>query len=261
MLVEVIFFAIVFLLLDSKTTKVHKDSADALTWLTCLISNPDNKNACLKDTHSWMVNYSAVSAVLIMLSLIGICVFCLLFRTSILTGWREWVDQNITHRKGAQPYSPQIRHLGIVSPAESIRSHSPHGPAPGYPHHTASPLSAGTAGSDGKAASPYDPTAPKPALGSDYYDVSAYRGRPSGDAATAAPDRYWHPNPNVQAAQREGIMRTLRLARARAQSAIQGQGQSRYPYANTPSAYPQPPARGAAELPPESSVNKEYYAH
>lgn len=264
MLVEVIFFSIVFVLLDHDTTRVREDSTIAVDWLTCLTLNPDDKNACLGDTHSWMVSYSAVSGVLMMLSLIGISVFFLLFRSSILFGWRDFFMKNVFRRKSfrtvGNSQSPQIRHLGLVSPTESMSSH----PGLASDHHDhgfgGSPLSSGTA----KEESPYSPSTPKLAQGSDYYDVSAYRARP-GDAP--GPGRYWHPNPNVQAAQREGIMRTLRMARARAQNAIQSQTQGRYPFSSyggtrSPPAlstqYPHASARDAAELPPDSAVEKDY---
>ncbi|KAF2634276.1 hypothetical protein P280DRAFT_280403 [Massarina eburnea CBS 473.64] len=97
-LVDVIFFSVVFIYLNSVTMHAVDDVEKAMPFLLCLIKNPANHDQCAVFAESLFVNKSTVIAILIMLSLAGIQVFLLLVRTSIFTGWFDL----IRYKLGAQ---------------------------------------------------------------------------------------------------------------------------------------------------------------
>lgn len=90
-LVDVIFFSVVFIWLNSITDHMTDDIESAMPFLLCLVSNPTNHEECVPLAEQLFLNESTVLAVLIMLSLAGIQVFILLVRTSMFTGWVELV--------------------------------------------------------------------------------------------------------------------------------------------------------------------------
>ncbi|KAF2118477.1 hypothetical protein BDV96DRAFT_488755 [Lophiotrema nucula] len=89
-LVDVIFFSVVFVYLNSVETHAASDLEKAMPFLLCLISNPTNHEACFDLGQALFVNQATVIAILIMLSLAGIQVFILLARGSMFTGWWEF---------------------------------------------------------------------------------------------------------------------------------------------------------------------------
>lgn len=94
-LVDVIFFAVVFVYLDDLESSLITSYERAEPWLLCLVESGGNKNACLALSEKWLIKESIVGAVLIMLSLIGLAVFCLLFRFSFLIGWRDFLHSKL----------------------------------------------------------------------------------------------------------------------------------------------------------------------
>lgn len=98
-LVDVIFFAIVFVYLDGLQSNVPDDIADVMPWLLCLVEHPTNKNKCLKEAQSYLVNEKTVVAVLMLLSLAGIQVFLFLTRPSIFPAWIEFFRNRFTSRQ------------------------------------------------------------------------------------------------------------------------------------------------------------------
>ena len=98
-LVDVIFFAIVFVYLDGLQAKVPDDIENVLPWLMCLAQHPTDKNKCLKEAQSYLVNEKTVVAVLILLSLAGIQVFLFLTRPSIFPAWIEFFRNHLTSRQ------------------------------------------------------------------------------------------------------------------------------------------------------------------
>lgn len=98
-LVDVIFFAIVFVYLDGLQSSVPQDLDNVMPWLLCLAQNPRNKNACLKDAQAYLVNEHTVIAVLMLLSLAGIQVFLFLTRPSIFPAWIEFFRHRFTSRQ------------------------------------------------------------------------------------------------------------------------------------------------------------------
>lgn len=114
-LVDVIFFAVVFVYLDGLESSLISSYTRVEPWVLCLILSGGDKNRCLAESEQWLVNESVVGAVLIMLSLIGIEVFCLLFRRTFLTGWKEFFIAKFSKKEefvslNALSPQPQLSH-------------------------------------------------------------------------------------------------------------------------------------------------------
>jgi hypothetical protein len=90
-LVDVVFFSIVFIWLNSITAHATDDLELAMPFLLCLIQNPTAHEQCSSLAEALFVNKSTVIAILIMLSLAGLQVFILLVRASMFTGWVELI--------------------------------------------------------------------------------------------------------------------------------------------------------------------------
>lgn len=88
-LVDVIFFAVVFVYLDKIEVSVLHDYTRVMPWVICLIENGGNRDQCFKFSHKWLISEPTIGAMLIMISLLGIELFVLLFRWSLITGWKE----------------------------------------------------------------------------------------------------------------------------------------------------------------------------
>ncbi|CAK4031824.1 hypothetical protein AC579_2693, partial [Lecanosticta acicola] len=90
-LVDVIFFSVVFVSLDGMQTSVRNDFDKVEPWLVCLAAHPDDKAACLHLVAGWLVNESTVIAVVMLLSLAGVQVFLLLTRPSVFPAWWDLI--------------------------------------------------------------------------------------------------------------------------------------------------------------------------
>ncbi|PVI08184.1 hypothetical protein DM02DRAFT_690679 [Periconia macrospinosa] len=86
-LVDVIFFSVVFIYLNDITTHAMDDIEKAKPFIACLMKNPVNHESCTALGEALFISKSTVIAILIMLSLAGIQVFVLLFRTTMITAW------------------------------------------------------------------------------------------------------------------------------------------------------------------------------
>ncbi|KAI5366286.1 hypothetical protein Slin15195_G078070 [Septoria linicola] len=95
-LVDVVFFTIVFVRLDSMQSSVLDNYEKVSPWLACLAANPTDKNQCLHFVSGWLVPEAAVAAVLLLLSLAGFQVFLLLTRPSIFPAWIEFFRSRAT---------------------------------------------------------------------------------------------------------------------------------------------------------------------
>ncbi|PNS20382.1 hypothetical protein CAC42_5832 [Sphaceloma murrayae] len=115
MLIDVIFFAVTFVLLDSATTESERNRVRAAPWLMCLVQNPTNPAPCFPLGQRYLVNQSTISAVVLLLSLIGPLLFILTFRFSFFHGWAEWFKSRFISKQefvsldaahqGQAPYS------------------------------------------------------------------------------------------------------------------------------------------------------------
>jgi len=65
---DVIFFAVVFVYMDDTETNMQKEPARAQKWLLCLIGSKGDKNKCLPEASSLVINQATVMAVLVLLS-------------------------------------------------------------------------------------------------------------------------------------------------------------------------------------------------
>ncbi|KAK5124117.1 hypothetical protein LTR85_001820 [Meristemomyces frigidus] len=99
-LVDVIFFSIVFVYLDGLQSSVVNDWQKVEPWLECLVLNPTDKNACLSMVSGWLVSESTVVAVLVLLSLASIQCFIFLTRPSVFSAWVDFLRTKFSpHRQ------------------------------------------------------------------------------------------------------------------------------------------------------------------
>ncbi|KAI0974565.1 hypothetical protein F4678DRAFT_470545 [Xylaria arbuscula] len=87
---DVIFFAVVFVFLDSTVEDIKTDPNKGAKWIECLATYND-KHACLSLAEPLVVNLPTVTAVLILLAMNGLWLLLILGRWSMVTGWVEWV--------------------------------------------------------------------------------------------------------------------------------------------------------------------------
>ncbi|KAI9669412.1 MAG: hypothetical protein M1831_000448 [Alyxoria varia] len=95
---DVIFFSIVFVVLDKETQRAIKHPQAFTPWLTCMVLKQD-KEACISLAEGILVNESILIATLLLLAVVGIEAFILICRLEMLTGWAElvtsrWQRQN-----------------------------------------------------------------------------------------------------------------------------------------------------------------------
>lgn len=97
-LVDVIFFSVVFVWLDGLQSSVAKDWTKVEPWLICLAMNPTDKDACLDYVGDWLVNQATVVAVMLLLALAGLQVFLFLARPSLFPAWVEFFQNKFSPR-------------------------------------------------------------------------------------------------------------------------------------------------------------------
>jgi hypothetical protein len=108
-LVDVIFFSVVFIWLNSLTSHAVERIDELLPFLLCLMDNPTDPSPCFHLGQDLSVNESTVIAILMMLSIAGIQVFVLLARGSMFTGWLEFFRNKFS--KNREFVSLDARHL------------------------------------------------------------------------------------------------------------------------------------------------------
>jgi len=80
---------VVFVFLDDIESQILNDPIKAEKWLVCLVIEKGDKNKCLSSASEFIINEATVMAVLLLLSINGIWLLCLLGRVSMFTGWYE----------------------------------------------------------------------------------------------------------------------------------------------------------------------------
>lgn len=90
-LVDVVFFSIVFVQLDGMQDSILVNLDKLEPWLYCLAANPNDRDQCLHLVHGWLVNEPTVVAVLLLLSLTGLQAFLFLTRPSIFPAWWSFI--------------------------------------------------------------------------------------------------------------------------------------------------------------------------
>ncbi|KAK1914870.1 hypothetical protein P3342_010861 [Pyrenophora teres f. teres] len=98
-LVDVIFFSVVFVWLNNVTTHATANVQELYPFILCLMQHPDDPSPCYKVGQAFTVNESTVVAVLIMLSFAGIQVFFLLGRWSMVAGWRDFIRSKFSKNR------------------------------------------------------------------------------------------------------------------------------------------------------------------
>lgn len=98
-LVDVIFFSVVFIWLNSLQNHALDDLEELQPYLQCLIESPLNPEPCLQYGQELAINQSTVIAVLLMLSIAGIQAFFLLLRWSMVTGWIEFFKSKFSKNR------------------------------------------------------------------------------------------------------------------------------------------------------------------
>lgn len=100
-LVDVIFFSIVFVQLDRTQTNARQDDSleEISPWIVCLIGSGGDKDECLSYVSEWLVNDAAVTAVLVLLGLAGVQVFLFLTRPSIFPAWIDLFRNKFSSRQ------------------------------------------------------------------------------------------------------------------------------------------------------------------
>ncbi|KAH9827082.1 hypothetical protein Tdes44962_MAKER09832 [Teratosphaeria destructans] len=101
-LVDVVFFATVFVYMDGEQHNLLKYWTKVEPWLICLAQHPNSKgvpSSCVELIGSVLVNEATVAAVLLLLSLAGLEVFFVLARPALFTAWSEYVQSKVWPRK------------------------------------------------------------------------------------------------------------------------------------------------------------------
>ncbi|KAK0660957.1 hypothetical protein DIS24_g2989 [Lasiodiplodia hormozganensis] len=95
-LIDVIFFSVVFVYLDTQEHDALHDPKRVLPWVLCLMHNPNEKEKCFDVAQGMLVDQATVTAVLVMLALAGVQCFILLIRWSMFTGWKTWFQEKFS---------------------------------------------------------------------------------------------------------------------------------------------------------------------
>lgn len=126
-LVDVIFFAIVFIWLNSVTTHAVDKVEDIAPYLLCLVGHSNDPDPCFTLGQELAVDQSTVTAVLIMLSIAGLQVFFLLGRWSMVTGWRDLIRSKFSKNRefvslDARNPNEELRHFEMKNFAMDPKS-------------------------------------------------------------------------------------------------------------------------------------------
>ncbi|KAH8910669.1 hypothetical protein BR93DRAFT_873113 [Coniochaeta sp. PMI_546] len=88
-IIDVIFFSVIFVFQDNTVQAVKDDQSIASSWIACLLTHNADKNKCLNEASALVVNEATVGAVLLLLGINGLWLALLLGRWSMVTGWGE----------------------------------------------------------------------------------------------------------------------------------------------------------------------------
>jgi hypothetical protein len=98
-LVDVIFFSVVFVWLNALTSHAKDNVKDIVPFLLCLMNSPTDPDPCFPLGQDLAINESTVIAILMMLSIAGIQVFVLLARGSMFLGWYEFFKSKFSKNR------------------------------------------------------------------------------------------------------------------------------------------------------------------
>lgn len=98
-LVDVIFFSVVFVHVDRLAAAALADFSVTAPWIDCLVSHPTDKEQCVDLVSTWLVNVETVEAVLFLLALAGLQCFLMMTRPSFFTAWNDLFRRHWPRRK------------------------------------------------------------------------------------------------------------------------------------------------------------------
>jgi hypothetical protein len=87
--IDVVFFSVIFTSLDQKFQRVTHDTTVAEDWVLCLLETRGDKNKCLDKASTLTINEITVTAVLLLLGLNGVWLLLFLGRWTMVTGWKD----------------------------------------------------------------------------------------------------------------------------------------------------------------------------
>lgn len=102
LLVDIIFFSIVWIELDDAITKIHAGKTDHLMpFLACIIINPSLKDraTCYPLGQEALISERISVSVLLLLALTGLQTGVLMIRTSMYVGWKDLFSSHFGRRK------------------------------------------------------------------------------------------------------------------------------------------------------------------
>ncbi|KAF4123965.1 7 transmembrane receptor (Secretin family) [Geosmithia morbida] len=125
---DVIFFSVVFVFQDNVMQSVTNDPTKAAEWSKCLIQYSGNKEKCLGEASSLVVNDATVTAVLFLLALNGIWILFLMGRWTMVTGWLDMLHctgrrrnpEFISADARAEPAAKDTRSYEMLSKDTSV---------------------------------------------------------------------------------------------------------------------------------------------
>jgi hypothetical protein len=150
-LIDVVFFAVVFIWLNALTSHAKENVDDLAPYLLCLMSNPSNPAPCFSLGQELAVNEATVIAVLMMLSVAGFQVFLLIARGSLFVAWYELFRNRFTKNRdfvsldakhsAQNPHNFELKHVhtsitrspdGGISPPPNVAGYHLRSDTPDY---------------------------------------------------------------------------------------------------------------------------------
>ncbi|KAL8740017.1 MAG: hypothetical protein Q9190_007235 [Brigantiaea leucoxantha] len=127
-IVNVVFLAIVFISMDNTVQAMKDNFSKAQPWLSCLVINGGDKNACLDKARGLTTPEPTVMAVLVLLSLNGLWTVLFFGRLSMISAWMTLIRKRLSgshdfvsvdaRRLSAQPRQYEM----ITSPPRTASS-------------------------------------------------------------------------------------------------------------------------------------------
>jgi hypothetical protein len=122
-IINVVFFAVVFLAMDDTTAKSDENIRKAQPWLLCLVLEGGDKNKCLAKVDGLVTNEATILAILMLLALTGAWNIVLLGRFSMFLGWIDLLKQRF--KPGNEFVSVDARRLSDDPRTYEMLSNTP----------------------------------------------------------------------------------------------------------------------------------------
>ena len=126
-LIDVVYFSIVFIVLDGKITRALSNIDNVMPWVLCMVETQD-KNKCLDDTSPFTANEATLLATIGLLCIVGILAFVLIGRWGMITGWYDLIvdlfarKPKSTHSRQASENRQDYQLLKVTTPLTMMHS-------------------------------------------------------------------------------------------------------------------------------------------